>query len=96
MNIPAGQFYMFIIENDLTILYQNYEAALNRACECAKSSEFIDLTPDGDLEIVLLFPKTKRKITIKRYLFTYDSTLPLAIPDYSRPKKTYDYKNLGI
>lgn len=95
MNIPAIQFYIYFVDDE-TWVYQNYEAALNRACERAKSSEFIDLDPDNEYEIKLLFPKTKRKITIIRKLFTYDSKIPLAVPDYSRHEKTYDYKNLGI
>lgn len=95
MIIPATQFYVFIVNDDVN-LCQTYEAALNKACEQAKATEFIDMTPDDVLEVVLFFPKTARKITIKRKLFTYSLEQPLATPNYNYTKNTYDYKNIGF
>lgn len=94
MTIPEIQFYVFVV-NDSAILCQTFEEALNKACGLAKSTNFIDLTPNEFLEVVLFFPETKRKITIQRKLFTYDPKLQLATPIHSYDKKTYDYRNVA-
>ena len=95
MNIPNSQFYVFVVD-DRVILFQTFEEALNEACRLARSTEFVDLTPNDFLEVVLFFPKTANKITIKRKLFTYNDKLPLAIPSYQYKTETYCYKNIGI
>lgn len=95
MLIPQSQFYVFVVE-DGAILCQTFEEALNKACEIAKSTEFVDLTPNEYFEVVLAFPKTRKKITIQRKLFTYNKELPLATPNVSYDQKTYDYRNIGV
>lgn len=97
MTIPETQFHLFYIDQD-PFFYQTYEEALKRACDFAKSTEFIDLDPDEVSAIRLYFPKANREITIHSKLFTYNRDLPLVTNRYGvlSEQKKYECRNLLV
>lgn len=81
VGIPKTQFYLFTVDSDV-FLHQTFDSALRTACKKAGSAVFSELPfPEtNSFVITYYFPETDKTICIRRYLFTYDENLSLAIP----------------